>query len=90
MRGFIYTDRRQWDLTGTYVPLFGLNNVFQQLPIIGEFLGGREGEGLVGVTFAVNGALDSPNFVINPLSVLAPGFLREFFEFRSRELPPAN
>lgn len=90
MRGFIYTDRRQWDLTGTYVPLFGVNNIFQQLPIIGEFLGGREGEGLVGVTFAVNGALDSPNFVINPLSVLAPGFLREFFEFRSRELPPAN
>jgi hypothetical protein len=90
MRGFIYTDRRQWDLTGTYVPLFGLNNVFQQLPVIGQFLGGRDGEGLVGVTFAVNGALDSPNFVINPLSVLAPGFLREFFEFRSRELPPAN
>ncbi len=30
-RGFIYTDKRQYDLTGTYVPLFGLNNAFSKL-----------------------------------------------------------
>jgi hypothetical protein len=52
-------------------------------------LGGRDGEGLVGVTFAVRGPLDQPQFLVNPLSILAPGFLREIFEFRSRELPPA-
>ncbi|WP_160297810.1 AsmA-like C-terminal domain-containing protein [Devosia chinhatensis] len=90
LRGFIYTDRRQYDLTGTYVPLFGLNNAFSQIPILGPLLGGRNGEGLVGVTFAVRGALDRPEFLVNPLSVLAPGFLREFFEFRSREVPGAQ
>ncbi|MCP8882373.1 DUF3971 domain-containing protein [Devosia sp. XJ19-1] len=89
MRGFIYTDRRQYDLTGTYVPLFGLNNIFQQLPILGPLLGGRDGEGLVGVTFAVRGPLDNPQFLVNPLSLLAPGIFREMFEFRARELPPA-
>ena len=47
------------------------------------------GEGLVGVTFAVRGPLDQPQFLVNPLSILAPGFLREIFEFRSREAPPA-
>lgn len=89
LRGFIYTAQRQYDLSGTYVPLFGLNNIFQQLPILGPLLGGREGEGLVGVTFAVRGPLNQPQFLVNPLSVLAPGFLREVFEFRARELPPA-
>jgi hypothetical protein len=89
-RGFIYTDRRQYDLTGTYVPLFGLNNAFQQIPILGPLLGGREGEGLVGVTFAVQGPLDNPQFRINPLSMLVPGAFRELFEFRAKERPPAQ
>lgn len=88
MRGYIYTNQRQYDLTGTYVPLFGLNNAFQQIPLIGPLLGGREGEGLVGVTFAVQGPLDNPVFRINPLSILVPGAFRELFEYRARELPP--
>ena len=90
LRGVIYTDRRQYDLSGTYVPLFGLNNAFSQIPLLGPLLGGRDGEGLVGVTFAVRGALNQPQFLVNPLSILAPGFLRELFEFRSRELPEAQ
>ena len=87
LRGFIYTEQRQYDLTGTYVPLFGLNNVFQKIPLLGPLLGGRDGEGLVGVTFAVTGPLDKPDFKINPLSALMPGALRELFEFRAKEQP---
>src|SRR5690606_21727428 len=71
-RGFIYTDRREYDLAGTYVPLFSLNNVFQKIPLLGPLLGGRDGEGLVGVTFAIRGPLSNPNFQINPLSILLP------------------
>ena len=87
MRGFIYTDQRQYDLTGTYVPLFGLNNAFQQIPLFGRLLGGRDGEGLVGVTFAVRGPLDDPDFRVNPLSALVPGAFREIFEYRSQGQP---
>jgi hypothetical protein len=90
MRGFIYTTSRQYDLTGTYVPLFGINSVFQKIPLLGPLLGGRDGEGLVGVTFAVQGSLDKPEFKINPLSALVPGVFRELFEFRAKELPPAQ
>ena len=86
-RGFIYTDSRQYDIAGTYVPLFGLNNVFQKLPIFGPLLGGREGEGLFGVTFAIQGALDNPDFKVNPVSALVPGVLRRIFEYRAREQP---
>lgn len=86
-RGFIYTDSRQYDLAGTYVPLFGLNNVFQKLPIFGPLLGGREGEGLFGVTFAIRGPLDKPDFKVNPVSALVPGAFRRIFEYRAREAP---
>ncbi len=87
MRGFVYTKTRQYDLTGTYIPLFALNNIFQKLPIVGQILGGRDGEGLVGVTFAVRGSLDDPQFLINPASILLPGAFRGLMEFRSREAP---
>jgi hypothetical protein len=87
MRGFIYTDKRQYDLAGTYVPLFGLNSVFQKLPLFGPLLGGRDGEGLIGVTFAVRGPLDKPDFKINPASLLVPGAFRSLFEYRAKELP---
>jgi len=84
-RGYIYTDTRRYDLVGTYIPLFGLNNAFQQIPILGPLLGGRDGEGLIGVTFAVRGDLDNPEFAINPASILVPGAFRSLFEFRARE-----
>lgn len=87
MRGFIYTDAKTYDLTGTYVPLFGLNSAFQKLPLFGPLLGGREGEGLIGVTFAVRGPLDNPQFRINPVSALVPGAFRSLFEFRAKEMP---
>jgi hypothetical protein len=90
MRGFIYTAQKQYDLTGTYVPLFGLNSAFQKIPLLGPLLGGRDGEGLVGVTFAVQGPLDNPQFRINPLSMLVPGAFRELFEFRAKEQPQAQ
>ena len=83
-RGFIYTDRRQYDLSGTYVPLFGLNNAFSKL--LGP-LAGRQGEGLFGITFAIKGPLDDPDFRINPMSALVPGAFRRMFEYRSKEIP---
>jgi hypothetical protein len=86
-RGFIYTDSRQYDISGTYVPLFGLNSVFQKLPILGPLLGGRDGEGLFGITFAIRGPLDKPDFKINPMSALVPGAFRRMFEYRAREIP---
>jgi hypothetical protein len=87
IRGNIMTDAGQYDLAGTYVPLFGLNNFFQQIPVLGPIFGGREGEGLIGVTFAVRGPLDQPDLLINPVSILAPGVFRTLFEYRSANQP---
>ena len=40
--------------------------------------------GAVGVTFALGGTIDKPDFQMNPMSAVAPGFLRKFFEYSSR------
>ena len=76
-------DRRteRVDVSGTYVPIYLLNNMFAKLPLVGPILGGRSGEGLLGVTFALRGAIDSPRLLVNPVSVAAPGVLRHLFEF---------
>ena len=37
-----------------------------------------------GVTFAMGGTVDKPSFQMNPMSAVAPGFLRKFFEYSSR------
>lgn len=69
-------------LRGTFVPLFGLNNMFGQIPIVGLFLGGDK-EGLVGITFEVVGTPGAPTLRVNPMSALAPGLVRKVFEFPS-------
>ena len=42
-------------MSGTFVPMYGLNNMFGQIPILGLFLGGGNNEGLIGVTYEVVG-----------------------------------
>ncbi len=75
-------------LRGTYVPAYGLNNLFSKLPLIGMLLGGGPNEGLLGVTFEIVGPLSGPRLTINPLSAVAPGFLRKMFEFRDTSIAP--
>ena len=37
---------------------------------------------LIAANFRVSGQATAPTMTVNPLSVIAPGFLRKFFEFR--------
>lgn len=77
---------------GTFVPAYALNNIFSKLPVLGLFLGGGPNEGLVGVTFEVVGPMSGPTLRVNPISAVAPGFLRKIFEFRdsSAGTPPSR
>jgi hypothetical protein len=65
-------------LHGTFVPLYGLNNMFGKIPIVGLFLGGGSNEGLVGITYEASGPPGSPRITVNPISAVAPGLLRKF------------
>ena len=80
IEGYIDYMRDDVHMRGTFVPLYGLNNMFGQIPIFGLFLGGSN-EGLLGVTYEVVGPPGAPMLRVNPISAVAPGLLRKFFEF---------
>ena len=69
-------------MRGSFVPLYQLNNMLGNIPIVGMFLGGGN-EGLLGVTYEVVGSPGAPRLNVNPLSAVAPGLLRKLFEFRN-------
>jgi hypothetical protein len=83
-------------MSGTFVPMYGLNNMFGQLPILGIFLGGGSNEGLIGVTYEVVGTLGQPVLRVNPISAIFPGVTRKIMEFNTGkqnnqvDFPPNN
>jgi hypothetical protein len=96
IEGSIDYPGNQVRMSGTFVPMYGLNNMFGQIPIVGLFLGGGSNEGLIGVTYEVVGSLGQPVLRVNPISAMAPGVLRKVFEFNTGkqtnpvEFPPTN
>lgn len=68
------------DLSGTLVPAYSLNSFLGNVPLIGNLFVSREGEGVIGLTYAITGDASDPRVMVNPLSALAPGFLRRIFQ----------
>lgn len=77
-------------MSGTFVPMYGLNNIFGQIPIVGLVLGGGSNEGLIGITYEVVGSPGAPVLRVNPISAMAPGVFRKIFEFGTGKqgMPP--
>ena len=78
-RGRIDFDASLTDLEGTVVPAYSVNRILGKIPLLGPLLTGGKGEGLLAVTYHMTGDLNDPDVSVNPLSVLAPGFLRGLF-----------
>ena len=77
IEGSIDYPGNQVRMSGTFVPMYGLNNMFGQIPVFGLFLGGGSNEGLIGVTYEVVGTPGQPVLRVNPISAMAPGVLRK-------------
>ena len=80
IRGKVDYKSERMTLGGTYIPLQGLNNAFGQIPVLGQILSGPRGEGIFGITFAIQGAMANPQVIVNPLSLVTPGIFREVFQ----------
>ncbi len=67
-----YGFAQSWfDIQGTVSPIYAVN-------VIGRPISKR-GEGLIGFHYRMKGPSQAPDFSVNPLSVLTPGFFREIF-----------
>ena len=96
IEGSIDTVANQVRMSGTFVPMYGLNNMFGQIPVLGLVLGNGNNEGLIGVTYEVVGTPGQPVLRVNPISAMFPGVTRKIMEFNTGkqnnpiELPPNN
>lgn len=81
-QGRLYDAAGNIDMTGTFMPAYGLNRIFGEIPLIGQLLGNGRDRGLIGITFKLSGKSSEPQLQINPLSIIAPGIFRSVFEFR--------
>jgi hypothetical protein len=70
-------------MSGTFIPMYGVNNVFGQIPLFGLFLGGGSNEGLFGITYEVVGTPGQPVLRVNPISAIFPGVSRKIMEFNT-------
>ncbi len=82
------------DIDGVVAPSPVLNlSMLGEVPVIGDLLVSRRGEGVFGMTYTINGPAAQPRVGVNPVSALTPGILRRLFEpvrenNNSHSLPP--
>jgi hypothetical protein len=78
-RGKVDLEAETLDLAGTIVPAYAVNSILGNIPILGDLLAGERGGGIFAANYTARGATGEPDVRINPLSTLAPGFLRRLF-----------
>ena len=78
--GLIQLSQDRLDLRGTIVPAYSLNSIIGNIPLIGSWLLGGEGQGLFAANYRATGSAADPQVWVNPLSALTPGFLRRLLQ----------
>jgi hypothetical protein len=76
-KGVVAMDDETFDLAGTIIPVYSLNRLIGQVPIIGRILTGTDGRGAFAATYSIKGPHANPTVYVNPLSILTPGLVRD-------------
>jgi hypothetical protein len=80
LRGKVDFRAQSMELGGTYVGGTGIMQILASIPVLGTILTGPRGEGVFGITYAIQGSMANPQVVVNPLALLTPGIFREIFQ----------
>jgi hypothetical protein len=84
VEGTLDLTAKQWHLQGQVSPvavlkgMWNINTLPTVIPLLGNVLFGKNTSGIAGFTYKVDGPLETPVVRVNPLSVLAPGRLKEW------------
>lgn len=79
VEGKVNLDTGEARLRGTIVPFGTVNRLIGSVPLLGDIITGGEDGGVLAVSYTLRGTLDDPDINVNPVSLLAPGFLRNLF-----------
>lgn len=64
------------ELEGQVIPVYFISRILSAIPVIGDILTGGDGQGVFAATYRVEGPISKAKVSVNPVSVLAPGILR--------------
>jgi Protein of unknown function/AsmA-like C-terminal region len=78
--GYIDRPHGTLALKGSLIPAYELNALLSNIPLLGDVLASKQGEGIFGITYSATGNMEQPNINTNPLSILTPGILRRIFQ----------
>lgn len=78
-RGEIDLRHDRMAMDGTIVPMYAVNSMLGNIPLIGQLFTDTKGGGVFAATFSVRGNSAAPDITVNPLAALTPGVLRRFF-----------
>ena len=70
------------DMTGTFMPAYGLNRIFGELPLVGVILGNGRDRGLIGVTYKLRRRRQVAAPPDQPALGHGAGIFRSIFEFQ--------
>jgi uncharacterized protein YhdP len=69
--------REEVEIDGVVVPFNLLNRAINAVPLVGEMI---TGDGIIAVSYALRGPAASPAILVNPVSTLLVGRLRDLFD----------
>jgi hypothetical protein len=78
--GYIDRPHSTLALKGSLVPACGVNSLLSNIPLLGDLLASKKGEGVLSATYSATGNMEQPNISTNPFSLLAPGIFRRMFQ----------
>lgn len=84
LAGQYFSQSKKVKMEGVITPVYAINGTFERL--FGKAFGRSKGEGLFSFVYNVSGTSQNPKITVNPLSVFAPGILREAFRTQSPEV----
>ncbi len=69
--------RDSLDISGSYAPLYGLNNLVTNIPVLGPLIAGGVHESVIALNYRVTGRVSAPIVSVSPASLLTPGLFRK-------------
>ncbi len=80
MDGEIQREKSIVDMSGEISPMYLVNAIIQNVPIIGPIIIGDEGEGLFSIDFSLKGDVDDPEVSSSPLTIIKPRIIERAIE----------
>ncbi len=77
--GKIDNTNKSLELSGSIIPAYKINSLLNNIPLVGQLLTAKEDEGLFAINYNASGSWSSPKIIVNPLSLLTPGIIRNIF-----------